>query len=539
MKSENLGGPESKKPTLWFAVLFTLTFSNLFPSASSADTLDDVKKLCEPILNHAVANSYQSYITNKTESSYYRWACQFNFSSEQEAQEQGFNVGVVIDGIPLQAIFSNSQSKRSEARSQYCKITSGNNSQDSSQSMLEKQNNSFALYQFNECVQNNIVQLDKKDFICSIQETGDEDRLMLNTVLRKSTVYPDPTVASAVITNGRFLIDDFNTATDGGVIKPLTGSDVPFANSIKAGDTITIGSRYYSLVLQSSIASTAVNISLANGMSCEAKRESGIKVDMAATIYPSGQKIVNKSLKSTLNAVGGCGDNYDYEHKACLPPGAKIPQANITIISQNCGSFVGAAQLSSDEKCVTVPYHIQGCGFEGPWKSCKGRGWVDAVVDISYKGVEGSTVDLPRAEFSMMNSNGFITKSFDYRQLNILPSDIAVGKWNYIVSIKATKNGNTQTIDLTNAAPSVAGFNSSVNDGVVIVSAPGVPPPAAGNANPTTVKFIAKSIEQARQSRIEVLTLPANVSVFKNNDIELKTQNIQKDKLKLSNSIAQ
>lgn len=166
-----------------------------------------------------------------------------------------------------------------------------------------------------------------------------------------------------------------------------------------------------------------------------------------------------------------CGANYDDHQQFCAPAGYSLNPAvapTVSVNSANCNSSVGSPQIAGD-RCVTVPAHLGGCGYDNLVfaKNCEGRGWFNYDVTVTArKATSTAFVAFP---FSLASADG-TQRSFQA----VHPA--AAGNppnavWRYSVGVEVREGTRLlQTISAGDGNPNPTGMSSRVANGVVYVN---------------------------------------------------------------------
>lgn len=81
-----------------------------------------------------------------------------------------------------------------------------------------------------------------------------------------------------------------------------------------------------------------------------------------------------------------CAANFTREIELCLPQSAQVTGwSDPRIGSVNCGSTIQNLRRSpTHPNCITVDVAIRGCGYDdfGFVRNCRGRGWVEGVIEV-------------------------------------------------------------------------------------------------------------------------------------------------------------
>jgi hypothetical protein len=94
---------------------------------------------------------------------------------------------------------------------------------------------------------------------------------------------------------------------------------------------------------------------------------------------------------------GDCGASYQDNQQFCAPENFKLKAqdfSSINKISANCNSQIGDPQIAG-ERCVLVPAHLGGCGYDNLFlaRNCRGRGFFEYRVTLRAESLVTSNIE--------------------------------------------------------------------------------------------------------------------------------------------------
>jgi hypothetical protein len=458
-------------------LLFALPFA---VQAQQYRTGADIKTACEPMTMGFMASSRRLVVASEAWRVY---ASKWYYSSArtlEEARAQGFQAEVVIEGIPISAIWSDNQSRRSQARERWQREVSEADSRKDFMQLEEIRYDPAALEQYNRCVET--LARSSQPLTCWFSDPMDRARSVLHVVLQPPFDMARQRVTAAPITNGFIFPDDMDSlrlsssASTRARVQRLEEAYDAVARgqrinrapdlartSLSFPGPIRAGSFSFDIIRLDPAEATRARVQLANGMSCTAEIAPAPTVTAKVRIWPDARNWSEESVEYKYGRTTGCGKGEsDHVQSFCHPN----PEGRVLAIEQNvptslnCGSRVKSVEQGKPSaNCVQVTAGLKGCGWDS-LGLCKGRGWVHQRIVTKFALPAGSRA-IPFSEFHDRRTN--IVERVRYEYDRPLPADVVIDRWRYNVELTFSYSTGSRTFNLSDASPNASGCVSTAS----------------------------------------------------------------------------
>lgn len=458
----------------------------LFSATANAQQSADIAKICTPILFNATVAS----IEDKTKSQLFRHYVTLIYSRRSESLEklekEGFELGVVIEEVPIKALWSNDEATKRKAESVYSKYVDNTLLSNKVREYKEVKDNSFATAAYNTCVTTMASTL--LPVGCFYSPIAERDRVTFNVLFRPSFVIGNARIKNANIVNGFMLPTDTElerlTARQKKALEDaletigrgekLAAAPAGTSTKLKIKNgMIDVGSHSFDIFRLDPDRITSVNLQWENNLGCNPPAAPIARSAISTAIWPAGRDWAAGSDVFEYAATSGCGPGGSVPQEFCTASDSRITSiAPANPYSVNCSSgFQGVVMKPNSTTCVIATATVGGCGFTKPWKTCKGRGWVKARITVN-KESPGQTYAPQRSVESDSILEASWTKLFEYR--GELPEKFEADAWKFSVEIKRQLSTGVETFVLTDddaeQGDCVAKVTGGKRDARVVVS---------------------------------------------------------------------
>jgi hypothetical protein len=441
--------------------------------AQQPRTGQDIKTACGPI---AMAFASTRKLVQGTES-WRVYASKMYFSSartEEEARQQGFSADIIVEGIPISAVWSDDQTKRTEARTKWKKFVDETESKKEFMSLDEVKSDPQIVEQYNKCVE--IMARSSEALTCWFSDPIDKARATLNVVLQPSFDMARQKVESTSVSNGFLFPDDMsklrlsNRKADRAKLVALEEAadqvargqrltKVPNGGQVTLGfkEPIRAGVFSFEIVRLDPQNTVSAGLRLANNMQCQARLAPAAILEIDVKLWPEARNWARETATLTFDNTTGCGSGAgNVPQQLCYgDPNGRIVKADPQPpVSANCGSYlVGVAQNQPSPNCLVATGRMKGCGWDA-LGFCKGRGWLQQNI-LATVNVPGGARPLPTAQMKDRRTNFVERVRYDYDQS--LPADAVVDRWRFNAELTMKYGAVPITFNLSDDAPSAHG----------------------------------------------------------------------------------
>lgn len=465
-----------------------------FAPSASAQQSTDVLKVCEPILLNASVKSIEKRESSLLFKHFITMLYQKRDESLESVEKQGFDLSIVVEGVPISALWSSDSSTRQKAETIYSKFVDNTLLSKKTTEFKEVSDNSFAMAEYNRCV----IQMTSSSspLTCYFSAEAERENTVLHVLFRPSFTISDTRVKIAKINNGFVPVSDvkynqlskkqqnaYTTAMEQlgkgqkiSIVPPGASATLKVPNG-------RLDTGIYSFTIYRLDPDKKVSIDLLwqNNLGCSPSAEPVAKSEITATIWPTGRDWVAATDHFEFAQTSGCSKDWFRQNSQFCVSG----QAKITSIdpphtwSANCDAeFTGAVIKPGTDNCIIASGRVGGCGT-GQVGDCKGRGWVKTTI-IVQKTVPGAGYEPERFITTDTSLEGSWTKLFSYG--GTLPTGFKADGWKYTVQIARQLTSGTETLVLTESDPEQGNCRAKLTSGdkeARVVVACGAPTAAA------------------------------------------------------------
>jgi hypothetical protein len=167
---------------------------------------------------------------------------------------------------------------------------------------------------------------------------------------------------------------------------------------------------------------------------------------------------------------GDCGANFDDNKQWCAPDGYELVPGGISLQrhSANCNSSIGDPQISG-ARCVVVPAHLGGCGYDNliVGRNCRGRGWFDYTLTLTAR--RATPANAPAHAFKFVSADG-TQRNFQESHPQAT-GNLPNARWQYQVTVEVKEGSKIlRTIAAGDGNPNPEGVSTKSSGGVVYVN---------------------------------------------------------------------
>jgi hypothetical protein len=442
------------------AICLTLA---LLISRASAQATNDIRSVCLPILLNTVVPTIENY----SSSQFFRHFVTLIYSkrnlSLEQVEKQGFELGVVVEGVPLKALWSNDSNQKKKAEEVYSRFVDDTVLKNDITQSKEVKGNGFALAEYNHCVAT--MATTQSPLACYFSVETERDHATLHVLFRPSFKISSAKIKESGITNGFILANEHELEhlkeksrinLEQALEKLSRGepiSRVPPGGSsslVRSGSTLDTGVYSFPIYRLNPDRQMSVTLLYQNGLSCNVASEPVAKSQIVASIWPSGRDWKAGQDKFFYDVTFGCGGSSRQARTFCSGSSAKITSIESPQTwSANCGSTFESVVKKGDN-CVLATGTLRGCGFTQPWKTCKGRGWLKTNITVN-RDAPGQAYDPERSSKTDSSLAASWTKLFDYE--GSLPAAFRPDGWHFNIQIVRETTTGIESLVLTEAAP--------------------------------------------------------------------------------------
>jgi len=341
----------------------------------AAPALAQAANPCD-VLARSIISEERSYTIETIRKSNLTYLCEASITSREEAIKQGWKVGFVIEGVPIEAIWSSDQKTRDEARKALCSTVDAQTDRLTIQETVSRVPRKSIAAIYAQCV---AVQAATGGQVAAyFMPPADGTNLTYQIYYAKDLNIPDPRITRAEVTGASTK-----------VLKDSDGS--PFV-----GKKLTPGVRTFPVVRDGN-QEVRVILETDQGQKIPPVTAPVVPLDLAVRFDVYGQKKMNEGyVVYQLEDERNCGDDtLSYTRPWTLGQLERFPVNFAWSKSTSMGncdarSDVDAVQRNG-ESHATIQYHMVGCGYSAVFKACKGRGILRSTVTAPIEYLDPNT----------------------------------------------------------------------------------------------------------------------------------------------------
>ncbi|MBF0537018.1 MAG: hypothetical protein HQL03_02060 [Nitrospirae bacterium] len=432
------------KKAILFLLLALASCSNVFAQSE-----------CDVVLKGGIFNTTFLSSDANQKQTFNEWLCTTDFNSHNEAINAGVSVGVPIYGVPVRFGGTFSREEKDTWKHTNCSDRASSSEYSLKYSLLIRKVEPKVLETWLSCIK--LINSFNPGLKCSL-----DDNDKINSFFSvKWNRLDDLDIELPVVKDS--LID---------------GAIISLKNGQSGNELIQKGEKIqttdYNLNLQRNGTSPIVLILNTTRGSCSIYSPAPeLSYDVSATVWGSAEKPTPVSNDFHLDdGSPNCGiDEIRTTAPFCLPDVERITSVEgPRVSSSNCPKDQSQpiAIHYPSAQCITVDYHLKGCGqflFD-----CRGRGWL--IFDIRVNGVKYEKLALSQYSWTSQQSQNSYVIDYPYP----VPGDYRNVKWSYKVKVIKKFGKMQETYELSENNPAVGSIRTALsNNGRLSINLPEKP----------------------------------------------------------------
>lgn len=421
-----------------------------FSTSALSDNLADCG--CDVFAGQGLFSTKTNISESDRKSAEFKFFCSAEYSAVKQAVDRYWGLGVSIpDFLDLNLASDMTEDKLSIWRKEQCKITDIKKAKHDMTIAIEKIASPEIVDGINKCFS---ICKSSGGLFC---ETSTIDELNSSYFIRWTPTSNDttpPKVVSARISGGKI-------ASSGGV-----GEEKPI---FKGMEILPLG-HLVPLVRNEPTSELVMIVNTTEGPCQSGASALNTEYIVSAQVYGDASKDVSieDSFRMTYPAKDSCGADDWYTEVQCLGKG-KINSYKTATHSVNCDSGVREVKKNTPSAdCVTIKSRVHGCGWDKPFNTCAGRGWLDFTMTVYGAATELSS--LPEVKFNKdltlaKGEEGSVTFQYPKSSLGKAKNP----NYRYIVEITRVRaKRKLPPISFSNDNPNGQGVETSISSAGVL-----------------------------------------------------------------------